>query len=223
MWSGRHPPVTIPAEKPQEPDSDVGQSLAGGQPAGYVPTSADEQRPVEAGAHTEIQHLLLKLGSDMGLGVWVARNDRNREYKGQRLADIATVREELPRQFDEDTSRTIRLIDVLWLRRDTVVGAFEIEKSTSIYSGLLRMADLVALQPNLNIPLYIVAPDARRAKVREEINRPVFSRALEPPLAATCRYIAFDRLREEVARVGNLVRHLKPEFMAEISEDCSLP
>jgi hypothetical protein len=29
------------------------------------------------------------------------------------------------------------------------------------YSGLLRMADLLALQPNVSIPLYIVAPDER--------------------------------------------------------------
>jgi len=26
--------------------------------------------------------------------------------------------------------------------------------TTSIYSGLLRMADLIAMQPNLNVPLY---------------------------------------------------------------------
>jgi hypothetical protein len=128
----------------------------------------------------------------------------------------------LPKQFDEDTSRTVRLIDVLWLRRDTIVAAFEIEKSTTIYSGLLRMADLVALQPNLNIPLYIVAPDARREKVREEINRPVFSRALEPPLSSTCRYIAFGRLRAEVRRLGDLVQHLKPDFIHALSEDCTL-
>jgi hypothetical protein len=49
-----------------------------------------------------------------------------------------------------------------------------------------------------------------------------FSRALEPPLSSTCRYIAFDRLRSEVARVGSLVRHLKPDFIRDLSEDCSL-
>jgi hypothetical protein len=41
------------------------------------------------------------------------------------------------------------------------VAAFEI---TSICSGLLRMADLVAMQPNLNIPLFLVAPEERREK-----------------------------------------------------------
>jgi hypothetical protein len=36
------------------------------------------------------------------------------------------------------------------------------------------MSDLIAMQPDLNIPLYIVAPDERREKVLAEVNRPTF-------------------------------------------------
>jgi len=36
------------------------------------------------------------------------------------------------------------------------------------------MSDLLALQPNLNIDLFIVAPESRREKVRQEILRPTF-------------------------------------------------
>jgi hypothetical protein len=39
----------------------------------------------EATIHDEIQWLLLKLGNDMDLDIWVARNDRNKEYEGQRF------------------------------------------------------------------------------------------------------------------------------------------
>ena len=135
-------------------------------------TTLPSQEPT---AHTEIQWLLLKLGHDMGLDVWVARNDRSREAQGHRFADLPHLRAELPLQFDEATNRTIELIDVLWLRGNAIVGAFEIESTTLIYSGLLRMADLIAMQPNLNIPLYLVAPDERREKVIIEVNRPTFS------------------------------------------------
>ena len=62
------------------------------------------------------------------------------------------------------------------------MAAFEVESTTSIYSGLLRMPDLVSMQPNLKIPLYLVAPDDRREKVFNEVNRPTFTR-LKPPLA----------------------------------------
>lgn len=94
------------------------------------------------------------------------------------------------------TNRTIELIDVLWLRKNAIVAAFEIESTTSIFSGLLRMSDLIAMQPNLNIPLYLVAPDERRNKVLSEVNRPTFSR-LVPPLKEVCRYVAFSVLRGE--------------------------
>jgi len=53
--------------------------------------------------------------------------------------------------------------------------SFEVEHTTSIYSGILRMADLMALQPNLNIRAHIVAPFDRKDKVLQEISRPVFA------------------------------------------------
>ena len=68
-------------------------------------------------------------------------------------------------QFNEATNRTIELIDVLWLRGNTIVAAFEVDATTSVYSGLLRMSDLLALQPNLDVNTFLVAPDERRDKV----------------------------------------------------------
>jgi hypothetical protein len=175
----------------------------------------------EVTAHTEIQWLLLKLGSDMGLDIWVARNDRGKEVNGQKLTEMARMKAELPLQFDEATNRTIELIDVLWLKGNAIVAAFEIESTTSIYSGLLRMSDLIAMQPNLNIPLYLVAPDERREKVFVEVNRPTFSR-LSPPLAEICRFIPFSTLRESLKRVETFVRYLKPDFLDEMSESCEI-
>lgn len=50
--------------------------------------------------HTEIQFLLLQLGSDMGFDVYVARNDQTKEWQGKRFADISRRRPSLPQQFD---------------------------------------------------------------------------------------------------------------------------
>jgi hypothetical protein len=180
---------------------------------------SDTLRCTEETAHTEIQWRLLKLGSDMGYDVWAATNDRGRAWQGQPFTNIRGLRTQLPRQLDEDMSKAIKMIDVLWLRGPAVVAAFEIERTASIHSGLLRMADLVAVQPNLTIPLYLVAPSDRRDKVFEEISRPTFSR-LSPSLAEVCHYISFETLRDELARVGEHARHLKLSFLAAISESC---
>ena len=118
----------------------------------------------------------------MGLSIWIPRADRGgvlKEWKdgGQNLL------ERLPLNYDDTTLRTIEQIDVLWLRGRSIVRAFEVEHTTSVYSGILRMADLLALQPNMDIKLHIVAPGAKPEKVFQEIRRPVFSLLEKGPLA----------------------------------------
>lgn len=182
--------------------------------------AAESETIVEPRRHTEIQYLLLRLGADMGFDVWAARNDRGQQFQGKSFTDHFSLRSELPRQFDEATNRTIELIDVLWLKGTAIVAAFEVESTTSIYSGLLRMSDLIAMQPNLNIPLFLVAPDERRGKVGSEINRPTFSK-LSPPMAKVCRYIPFSTLEKRYREVQSFVRYLKADFLNELAEDCA--
>ena len=171
--------------------------------------------------HTEIQFMLLKLGCDMGFDVWVAKNDKGREYKGKKFASLQRLKEDLPNQFDEITNKTIEMIDVIWLQKNNFIAAFEIESTTSIYSGLLRMSDLIAMQPNVKIPLYLVAPDERREKVITEINRATFSK-LNPRLSEICRYISFSELREQIKKIESFVQFVRPEFLDELSESCDL-
>jgi len=155
----------------------------------------------------------------MGFDIWAARNDRSKNYRGQSFGSMPDMVESLPTQFNDATQRTIELIDVLWLKGNSIVAAFEVESTTSIYSGLLRMSDLIALQPNLDIRLYLLAGDDRREKVRQEITRPTF-KILEKPLAKVCRFIAFDTLREKLQGIEELgiVKSLKPEFLDSFAE-----
>jgi hypothetical protein len=81
----------------------------------------------------------------MGIDLWVARNDRNKLWHSKKFTDFPKLKSELPRQFDEATKRTVLWIDVLWLKGNAV-AAFEVESNTSIYSGLLRMSDLVSMR-----------------------------------------------------------------------------
>jgi hypothetical protein len=182
-------------------------------------TSTDDVGGAGVTAHTEIQHRLLRLGAEMGFEVWVARNDRSKTCDGDTLGNLPGTVEDLPTQFNEATNRTIELIDVLWLRGNSIVAAFEVECTTAVYSGLLRMSDLLALQPNLNINLYIVAPGERKAKVEQEILRPTFM-LREKPLADICGFLPIDELRQKIDganRLG-LISSLKPDFLEQIAE-----
>ncbi len=193
------------------------------------PEEFDQQAVVEslqledvtrsATQHTEIQYSLLCLGIDMGLDVWVAKNDRSRTWNGQILGTLPRMVSELPTQFNDATNRTIELIDVLWLKGNSIVAAFEVEYTTSVYSGLLRMSDLLSLQPNLDINLYLVAPDERRSKVQQEIFRPTFE-LREKPLSKVCGFLAFSNLVEKVEGIRKLgiAKSLKPDFLEKTAE-----
>jgi hypothetical protein len=185
--------------------------------------SAPEREPSrpESGLtrHTEIQWHLLTLGAELGLDVWVARNDRSRTWCGKALGDLPGLLDELPTQFNEATQRTIELIDVLWLKGNSIVSAFEVECTTSVYSGLLRMSDLLALQPNLQIKLFLVAPDDRRGKVEQEMLRPTFS-LRERPLARICGFLPFSKLVDQVEGIRKLglAASLRPDFLDSVAE-----
>ncbi len=198
--------VSVP--EPEQPEEAVAK---GGE------ETADDRASTTR--HTEIQHMLLSLGADMGYDVWVARNDRSKQWKGQTLGQMPKMLDDLPTQFNEATNRTIELIDILWLRGNSIVAAFEVECTTAIYSGLLRMSDLLALQPNLEINLFLVAPDERRDKVVQEILRPTFS-LREKPLVKTCGFIGFSTLVDKVEGIRKLglVKSLKPDFLQSIAE-----
>ena len=101
--------------------------------------------------------------------------------------------------MDSLAQAIIKLIDVLWLKgTNQVVAAFEIEHTTSIYSGLLRMSDLITSSPNLNFPLYIVAPEKRLPQVRKVLSRPTFQ---DLELHHRCGFFSDEQLVKEAENI----------------------
>jgi len=70
----------------------------------------------------------------------------------------------------------------------SIVAAFEVEKSTSIYSGILRLYDLALSLPQCQGHLYLVAPDARENEIIFQLSRPSIATTGAPPP----EYILFD-------------------------------
>ncbi|RTM14190.1 MAG: type II restriction endonuclease [Bradyrhizobiaceae bacterium] len=154
--------------------------------------------------HTEVQAWLRDLGLALGYHVWVAANDRSRTYNGAMLG--AGCLDRLPVSIDGTPgAESIRLIDILWIDHDRtrVTAAFEVEHTTSIYSGIVRMLDL-ALSSELHATdgLFLVAPDAREDEVRIQLRRPAFSRVADLQV----RFLPYGELekhRDAIARFGS--------------------
>ena len=134
----------------------------------------------EESEHTTMQHLLIKIGRALKYDVHVARNDRHRSCHGDSFA-MLTLPELPPQNWPAEVMDTVTLIDVIWLKPGTgeIVSAFEIEKSTSIYSGILRLEDLARSIPGGVCKLYLVAPNDREKEVMAQLSRPAFRSDLE--------------------------------------------
>ena len=161
--------------------------------------------------HTEIQAWLRDLGRALGYDVWIAANDRGRLHEGASLGTDCLSR--LPDTIAEAPGAdAIRLIDVLWLEHggDHVAAAFEVEHSTSIYSGIVRMLDLALSGGDLHAAagLFLVAPDAREADVRAQLKRPAFSRIADLDISYL-PYGELERNRQAIARFGSGLKAIK--------------
>ncbi len=186
-----------------------------------VPEEAEPEEEQEEGRpelreSIKIQALLAEIGARMGMQIWIPRSDRA-SVLAQWQGDHAPPLERLPLNYDETTLKTIEQIDVLWLKGRAIKRAFEVEHSTSVYSGILRMADLLALQPNMDIRLHIVAPISRREKVFQELRRPVFSLLDRGPLSEGCTYLSYDSVRELAAQPH--LSHLSDSVLEEYEEE----
>ncbi len=69
-----------------------------------------------------------------------------------------------PDAFDKLTE-----IDALWISGQTIVGAFEVEKSTTIDSGINRFRELYAALPNLAVDTYLVIPGDREDELKRKL------------------------------------------------------
>lgn len=163
-----------------------------------------------------IQGRLAECGERMGFRIWIPRNNRSGALTVWSPRD-GSLLEQLPLNYDDTTLRTIEQIDVIWLKGRSIVRAFEVEHTTAIYSGILRMADLLALQPNMDIRLHIVAPDDRKAKVFNEIRRPVFSLLERRPLSECCTFLSYDSV-ESLASDDHL-QHLSDSVLDDYAEE----
>lgn len=173
----------------------------------------DAERESDA-THTEIQGWLRDLGKSLGFAVWIAANDRGRPYLGAPLGEGCLAQ----LHGDQGGLDSVRLIDVVWLddASGQVIAAFEVEHSTSIYSGIVRMLDLaLGAAIGTGSTMFLVAPDDRRDDVMRQLRRPAFSRVADLGI----RYLSYSQLKEHRGAIARFGSGLKP--MLDISQRLS--
>ena len=79
------------------------------------------------------------------------------------------------------------------------------------------MSDLVTMQPNIDIKLYLVVPDEKYGKFKKEVPRPTFASCAKP-LHTVCRFLPYSQLCERLEKAKDFLGYLKPDFIDDIAE-----
>jgi len=137
--------------------------------------------------HSQIQTFIGSIGTSKGYDIWVPDHDRNK--LDWSLAEKFHCREELPSRY-KPIDDVVREVDVLWLRKGSseISAMFEVEHSTTIYSGLLRFNDLYLMEPKLKPKFSIVSDEIRRSLFHRQISRPTFKMS---GLGEVCNFLEY--------------------------------
>jgi hypothetical protein len=177
----------------------------------------DERMERVSTEHDEMQWRLIRLGQLARCDVWVPRGDQAKQYDGHQFRDC--VLHEFHNTLD--VPRSIENIDVVWkFGPYSIKSAFEIEHSTSVYSGILRLSDLRAEAPNSNYPLFIVASESRKRKVFEELRRPTFSGPCLR-LNEVIRFLGYEKVRQ-IDELSRSAKDFETNALLEAGESVPL-
>jgi len=121
----------------------------------------------EITGHSEAEFILLKLGQILGYDTYSP--DRNKDAYGQKLEDLISL-DAIPQFTTPSLLDTIRNIDVIWFEDEFPICCFEVEHTTGVTTGLLRLYQT----SQLNTKLFVIAPTDILKKFETEMNKMPF-------------------------------------------------
>ena len=162
-----------------------------------TPVDASTQSRATALTHCQVQTLLSAIGFAKGNDIWCPQSDRGGLDWG--LADECPLHNTLPPRF-KGVEPVLSEIDVVWMKRGAgdLVALFEVEHTTTIYSGLLRFNDIHLVAPELHPRFSVVADDTRRSLYVRQVNRPTFQRS---GLSEICTFMQYENVLDWYNRI----------------------
>lgn len=140
--------------------------------------------------HIQVQSALAVIGERLGYSIWISEGDRRRV--AENLPKPLRLLAELPRLTINDRANSIaRLIDVVFVPQEPhqLPQLYEVESTTPIYSGLLRLNDFYSWRKDAG--LHIVTHRTRIPKFKRELSRPSFF-----VIQSVVRLLTFDEVRD---------------------------
>lgn len=141
--------------------------LPGYEPA---PPFTLKTSPAEELDHGRVISVISRFGKIFGYNVWIGepeirKNSELKKHRDLERLEVAGV--------DKIALDRLKNVDVVWFLRKTIpVALIEVEHTTNIRQGLLRMANVFEAVPNLNVETFVVLPNKRQEKLGEVLREP---------------------------------------------------
>jgi hypothetical protein len=124
--------------------------------------------------HSDIEAKIILIGSYLNYRTYTP--DRGKQSIYGTLGDLCSEKEVPKESIPKISLEKVREIDVIWLDEEGYpTHAFEVEHSTDVTKGLLRLYQI----HKLRIRLYIIAEEEKRMKFDKELNVNPFNKIKE--------------------------------------------
>lgn len=125
--------------------------------------------------HTELILKLANIGQKLGFDVWIGKKEQGEKVRTERLFKYISDKYKggLNLGFEDKFLRNIENIDVLWIKNDIPIYAFEIEYSTAVTEAIRRLKILIiaARERELSAPTCVIAiPKERDRRLIKKLN-----------------------------------------------------
>ena len=125
--------------------------------------------------HNDIIYRLALLGQTIGFKCHVGRNERSIGENSEKLATLSL--QQLPKTFklNKYGKKKVEQIDLIWFDEAGFPAyAFEVEKSTTITTGIERFIELLKVSLRVSGKVILVCPSSRRRKMDEILSESPF-------------------------------------------------
>ena len=117
--------------------------------------------------HNDIEGILLSLGNLLGFETYTP--DKSRKYNDVTLGEISTLKD-IPHFTYPRILNIVKDVDVIWFKEGYPNYCFEVEHTTNITEGLLRLYQISGIPSKF----FIIAPSSRISKFEREIMKDPF-------------------------------------------------
>lgn len=115
---------------------------------------------------------------------------------------------------DNDVANCLKSFDVVWLENNAPLCAFSVKTSGSPGNALLSISDMFAVNIDMDLQLFIVAPKVWEAKIIAQLSRPTFKKI---GISSICKFISIEALNPLLSKVKGLDGYIKSNIIDTVA------